>query len=63
MVGRMTVIRDPLWNNVRIDATAMRLVDSRPFQPSGPVSGAGAGIGVGEAAALGSPAEPTEPTA
>jgi HD superfamily phosphohydrolase len=28
----MTVIRDPLWNNVRIDATAMRLVDSRPFQ-------------------------------
>ena len=26
------IIRDPLWNNIRIDETAMRLVDSAPFQ-------------------------------
>ncbi|HVD04530.1 MAG TPA: HD domain-containing protein, partial [Gemmatimonadaceae bacterium] len=26
------IIRDPLWNNIRIDETAMRLVDSTPFQ-------------------------------
>ncbi|HXY32195.1 MAG TPA: HD domain-containing protein [Gemmatimonadaceae bacterium] len=25
-------IRDPLWNNIRLDPTALRLVDSRPFQ-------------------------------
>lgn len=28
----MDVIRDPLWNNVRVDARSMRLVDSPPFQ-------------------------------
>ena len=27
-----TIIRDPLWNNVRLDESAMRLVDSTPFQ-------------------------------
>ena len=26
------VIRDPLWNNIRIDPLALRLVDTRPFQ-------------------------------
>ena len=26
------IIRDPLWNNIRVDALAMRLVDTRPFQ-------------------------------
>jgi uncharacterized protein len=29
---RPTIIRDPLWKNVRLDDTAMRLVDSAPFQ-------------------------------
>ena len=27
-----TIIRDPLWNNVRIDDVAMRFVDTRAFQ-------------------------------
>jgi HD superfamily phosphohydrolase len=27
-----TVVRDPLWKNVRLDETARRLVDSAPFQ-------------------------------
>jgi HD superfamily phosphohydrolase len=26
------IIRDPLWNNIRVDETALRLVDSAPFQ-------------------------------
>ena len=26
------VIRDPLWNNIRIDPLALRLVDTRAFQ-------------------------------
>jgi HD superfamily phosphohydrolase len=26
------IIRDPLWNNVRVDATTLRLVDTPPFQ-------------------------------
>src|SRR5205823_5088293 len=26
------VIRDPLWNNIRVDPLAMRLVDTRAFQ-------------------------------
>jgi HD superfamily phosphohydrolase len=26
------IIRDPLWNNIRVDPLALRLVDSRPFQ-------------------------------
>jgi HD superfamily phosphohydrolase len=28
----LEIIRDPLWNNIRIDAAALRLVDSAPFQ-------------------------------
>ncbi|GLC28111.1 HD domain-containing protein [Roseisolibacter agri] len=28
----METIRDPLWNNVRVDAAALRLVDTRVFQ-------------------------------
>src|SRR5689334_23475180 len=27
-----TIVRDPLWKNVRLDDTARRLVDSAPFQ-------------------------------
>ncbi len=27
-----TIVRDPLWNNVRLDDTARQLVDSAPFQ-------------------------------
>lgn len=30
--GRFEVIRDPLWNNIRIDAEALAIVDSEPFQ-------------------------------
>lgn len=30
--GRFEVIRDPLWNNIRIDAEALSIVDSEPFQ-------------------------------
>jgi HD superfamily phosphohydrolase len=26
------IIRDPLWNNIRVDPLALRLVDTRPFQ-------------------------------
>src|SRR4051812_31988305 len=26
------IIRDPLWNNIRVEPLAMRLVDSRAFQ-------------------------------
>ena len=29
---RFEIIRDPLWNNIRIDPLAMRLVDTRAFQ-------------------------------
>lgn len=32
MHARMDIIRDPLWNNIRVDARAMRLVDSAVFQ-------------------------------
>ena len=28
----MRIIRDPLWNNIRVDPLAMRLVDTRAFQ-------------------------------
>jgi uncharacterized protein len=28
----LDIIRDPLWNNVRVDATALRLVDTAVFQ-------------------------------
>jgi hypothetical protein len=30
--GRFEVIRDPLWNNIRVDAEALAVVDSEPFQ-------------------------------
>ena len=26
------IIRDPLWNNIRVDASALRLVDTAAFQ-------------------------------
>src|SRR5436305_3285933 len=26
------IIRDPLWNNIRVDPIALRLVDTRAFQ-------------------------------
>jgi HD superfamily phosphohydrolase len=26
------VVRDPLWNNIGIDAEALRVLDSEPFQ-------------------------------
>ena len=29
---RFEIIRDPLWNNIRVDSLAMRLVDTRAFQ-------------------------------
>ena len=29
---RFEIIRDPLWNNIRVDPLAMRLVDTRAFQ-------------------------------
>ena len=28
----MKVIRDPLWNNIRVEALALRLIDTAPFQ-------------------------------
>ncbi|HMA03738.1 MAG TPA: HD domain-containing protein, partial [Gemmatimonadaceae bacterium] len=28
----MTIVRDPLWNNIPLDADAMRLVDTAVFQ-------------------------------
>ena len=28
----MDIIRDPLWNNIRVDARALRLIDTRTFQ-------------------------------
>jgi HD superfamily phosphohydrolase len=28
----MEVIRDPLWNNIRVDDVALRLIDTAPFQ-------------------------------
>src|SRR5688500_10983502 len=28
----MTVIRDPLWNNIRVDDVALRLIDTTTFQ-------------------------------
>jgi HD superfamily phosphohydrolase len=30
--GKFEVIRDPLWNNIRLDNEALRLLDSEPFQ-------------------------------
>jgi len=30
--SRVRVIRDPLWNSIRLDATAVRIVDSAAFQ-------------------------------
>jgi len=30
--GNFEVIRDPLWNNIRVDAAALAVVDSAPFQ-------------------------------
>ncbi|MDQ3697915.1 MAG: HD domain-containing protein [Gemmatimonadota bacterium] len=32
MVQQLEIIRDPLWNNIRIDPLALRLVDTRVFQ-------------------------------
>ncbi len=32
LAGDFEVIRDPLWNNIRIDARALAVVDSAPFQ-------------------------------
>ncbi len=32
VAGNFEVIRDPLWNNIRVDAEALRVVDSTPFQ-------------------------------
>jgi HD superfamily phosphohydrolase len=29
---RLEIVRDPLWNNIRLDPVAMRLVDTREFQ-------------------------------
>ena len=28
----MDIVRDPLWNNIRVDARALRLIDTRTFQ-------------------------------
>jgi HD superfamily phosphohydrolase len=30
--GEFEVVRDPLWNNIRIDAEALAVLDSEPFQ-------------------------------
>jgi hypothetical protein len=30
--GDFEVVRDPLWNNIRVDAEALEVVDSEPFQ-------------------------------
>jgi HD superfamily phosphohydrolase len=32
VTGNFEVIRDPLWNNIRVDAAALAVVDSAPFQ-------------------------------
>ena len=32
LAGDFEVVRDPLWNNIRIDARALGIVDSEPFQ-------------------------------
>jgi HD superfamily phosphohydrolase len=32
LAGAFEVVRDPLWNNIRVDAPALRVVDSAPFQ-------------------------------
>ena len=32
LVGDFEVIRDPLWNNIRVDAEALTVLDSEPFQ-------------------------------
>ena len=32
LAGDFEVIRDPLWNNIRIDTLALAVVDSAPFQ-------------------------------
>lgn len=32
VTGDFEVIRDPLWNNIRVDSAALRVVDSAPFQ-------------------------------
>jgi len=31
-VGRFEIVRDPLWNNIRVDALGMRLIDTPVFQ-------------------------------
>ena len=30
--AHVTIVRDPLWNNIPLDADAMRLVDTAVFQ-------------------------------
>lgn len=30
--GEFEVVRDPLWNNIRVDAEALEVVDAEPFQ-------------------------------
>ena len=30
--GHFEVVRDPLWNNIRIDAAALKVLDTEPFQ-------------------------------
>lgn len=32
MTSKFEIIRDPLWNNIRIDAQALRVLDSEPMQ-------------------------------
>jgi HD superfamily phosphohydrolase len=32
VAGDFEVIRDPLWNNIRVDSAALHVVDSAPFQ-------------------------------
>jgi HD superfamily phosphohydrolase len=32
VAGDFEVIRDPLWNNIRVDSASLRVVDSAPFQ-------------------------------
>ena len=32
LTGDFEVIRDPLWNNIRVDAEALTVLDSEPFQ-------------------------------
>lgn len=32
MTHRLSTIRDPLWNTIRLDQTALRIIDTPPFQ-------------------------------